>query len=242
MEILIITENSETETLLLHFVDKIIAEEKLHNLDIISKDSDLFFHKDARCSDKGVFILIDARIHVDIWNRFNLLRQNCPYCELGIISDTYQQAVSIVNKIGKIQGCIAMEEKELISQLRLLLCRLDKKEQIVDRAMIWNVKGVSKIIPYEEIDFIDTVKGKHYCIVNYGKKQTKIRSSIRNLNMILDERFVQVKSSVIVNITKIDALDRKKNKILFRNGVSCYFSDGYKKNLLDRIKMQADTK
>lgn len=242
MEILIITEDSKTESQLLRSIDQVIAEEKLHNLDIIPRDFDSFSFSSVPYIDKCVFILIDIRIYPDIRHHFNQLRHHYPYCELGIISGTYQQAVSILNNTGKIQGCIAIEEQEWMMQLRFLLHRLDKKGQVVNRALMWNVKGVSKIIPYEEIDFVDTVKGKHYCIVNYGKKQMKIRSSIRDLNMLLDERFVQVKSSVIANITKIEALDRKENKILFRSGVFCYFSEGYKKNLFDRIRMQVDIK
>ena len=242
MEILIITEDSKTESQLLRLIDRIIVEEKLHNLDIIPRDFDSLSFNNVPYIAKCVFILIDIRVHPDIRNHFKQIRHRYPYCELGIISGTYQQAVSVVNNIGKIQGCIAMEEPEWMAQLRFLLHRLNKKGQVANQAMMWNVNGVSKIIPYEEIDFINTVKGKHYCIVYYGKKQMKIRSSIRDLNMLLDERFVQVKSSVIANITKIEALDRKENKILFRNGVFCYFSEGYKKNLFDRIRMQVDIK
>lgn len=242
MEILIITEDRKTESQLLRFIDQVIAEEKLHHLDIISGDFCSLSFNNVSYIDKCVFILIDIRVYPDVRHHFNQIRHRYPYCELGIISGTYQQAVSILNNTGKIQGCIAVEEQEWMTQLRFLLHRLDKKRQIASHAMMWNVNGVSKIIPYEEIDFIDTVKGKHYCIVNYGKKQMKIRSSIRDLNMLLDERFVQVRSSVIANITRVEALDRKENKILFRSGVFCYFSEGYKKNLFDRIRMQVDIK
>lgn len=53
---------------------------------------------------------------------------------------------------------------------------------------------------------------------------------------MLDDRFVQVKSSVIVNVTKIEVLYHKERRILFRDGMHCYFSTGYEKGLLNQIR------
>jgi DNA-binding LytR/AlgR family response regulator len=156
---------------------------------------------------------------------------------LGIVSGSYQQAVTLVNSMHGIAGCIAIEENKWEVQLLLLLHQLDKKEIVANRALLLNQNGVNRIIPYDVIDYIETVKGQHYCMVNYNRKQVKIRGSIRELRVVLDDNFVRVKSSVIVNVSNIEVLYRREHMILFRNGECCYFSKGFEKSLMNQIGM-----
>lgn len=240
MELMIITKDDKTKSRFAQYADQLIVQDKLRNVDVILEKSEVSFEVNAKQRYRLLFFLIDTRDQVDVQIQWNRIRQQFPYCSLGIISQSYQQAIHAVNRLGDVQACIVMEERGWMEQLRLLLHRLNQKELMVNQAIVWRQQGIDRIIPFEEIDFIETVKGEHYCMVHYGDKQIKIRSSIRRLNVLLDERFVQIRSSLIINARKIDTLNGKEREILLHNGSVCYFTEGYKEALMNWILMQRE--
>lgn len=79
-------------------------------------------------------------------------------------------------------------------------------------------------IPLEEIYFIETIKSSHYCTIVYREGEAKMRADIIHLEKKLDDRFLKVRSSTLVNIGYIEKIDRKNRIIYFPKGQYCTYS------------------
>jgi hypothetical protein len=232
---LIITGEKDVDMQLRQVIDRIIVEDNLRNLDIIARNSKLYSCSDSEVINKSLFILLDTKNIKNVQKKCCMLKQKYPFSVIYIISDSYHQGILYVNSICDVSGCVIFEDDMWIEHLQVAFKWIDSKKVAVNDALIWHQNGISQIIPYAYIDYIETVKGEHYCMINCDKKQLKIRCSIRELKAILGNNFVQVKSSILVNVSHIEMLYHREQLIIFHNKGSCHYSESHKKELMNHI-------
>ena len=91
-------------------------------------------------------------------------------------------------------------------------------------------------IDFKHIIYIEKEQDSKRCIIYTTHGIFKAPFSLSSISKLLDDRFVKVHKSIIVNIDKIETYDVKQNEILFTNGMSTNFiSRSGKKVLLNHV-------
>lgn len=84
-----------------------------------------------------------------------------------------------------------------------------------------------------EIDFIE-VDG-NYCFIRAKDTKYELRSSFQKLMPLLDENFIQIHRSCIVNVTKITSIDFRKNTVKLPN-LELIIGKAFKKKILNFVR------
>lgn len=87
------------------------------------------------------------------------------------------------------------------------------------KALKFVYKNIINNIDYRDIVYIDKEPDSKRCTIHTKyKEKVPYQGTINNLIEILDERFVKVSRSVIINSDHINKFDLKNNVIEFKNG------------------------
>jgi DNA-binding LytR/AlgR family response regulator len=105
------------------------------------------------------------------------------------------------------------------------------------KALKFVYKNIVNNIDYRDIVFIDKEQDSKRCIIHTKhKEKIPYQGTINNLIEILDERFVKVSRSAIINTDHIDKFDVTNNQIEFKNGeITIYVSKDKKRGLIENV-------
>lgn len=116
----------------------------------------------------------------------------------------------LLDFINKLDHC----KKKIKEDLEIILKQYTDKE----KCLVYEYKYVVEKIEYRYILYIEKEIGSKYSIIHSENGNKKIQKTIKELEEELDERFLKIHRSIIVNTDKIKKYDRKKNEILLENG------------------------
>lgn len=95
---------------------------------------------------------------------------------------------------------------------------------------------------YHKIDFKDIIciekeQDSKRCLIKTIYGESVIPGTLNDVLKKLDERFLKVHRSLIINIDNLESYDSKKNLLTFKNGTTSYLvSRDKKKELINRVK------
>ena len=118
--------------------------------------------------------------------------------------------------------------KEVFSKL------YGKVRTICGGIMVTHYSSVDKVIPFEDIFFIETIKQTHMCTVVHKNGTDEIRADISKLINELPEMFQVVRSSAIANISEVRSYS--DCEVFFSDGKSCFCSKKYASKLIPLMK------
>ena len=91
-------------------------------------------------------------------------------------------------------------------------------------------------IPYSEILFFETSSVLHRLILHTYQKTIEFPGHLNEIERKLDKNFFRCHRSYIINMTKIQEINWKKNLVIMNDGSTCYLSlrrkTTFKKQLL----------
>ncbi|MBE6050867.1 MAG: LytTR family transcriptional regulator [Clostridium sp.] len=128
-------------------------------------------------------------------------------------------------------------EHELRSFVDLYYNYLDKVKKYI---YVSSESGNYDKILFEDILFIETIKGTHKCLITHKNGVHTLRIGINTFLKKLDSRFVLCRPSTIANIENISNVDFQSNILYFNKGVSCTFSRSNKKKIKGILKMNLE--
>lgn len=114
---------------------------------------------------------------------------------------------------------------------RIELFRQKKKNNI-------SISAGSRIVEVNKDDilFIQAVKGSHQIEIYLPYKKLTMRQSLKNISGLLDESFVFISKSCIVQKNKIQEVDRKERRVLLEGGYDLEVSYREIKGLCEQMK------
>lgn len=235
MEIIIVSENSGLSATIIQNIDDCIAEYKMKKMELYSQNTYSVFDIQGFNTLGSYFVFIDIRKIKDTLQYCRAVMQKFIYGYFGIITDSTNNIITLINKVGDIHGCINVVEQSWKQELIYLLQKFENECIKFRQAITVYKRAIYYIIPYEQIDYIETIKGTHYCIIYHNGNKTEIRSNITSLMRRLDERFEIVKSSTIVNFQNLLMMDSKERKLVFQNNQCCYYSERYFEKIIEKL-------
>ena len=116
----------------------------------------------------------------------------------------------LLDFISKFDDC----EKRIKECLEIALKNYDNRH----KALSFSYSHIMKKIEYRNIVNIEKEQDSKRCIINTTYGEHYMNETLNNIYAQLDERFIKVNRSLIVNSDFIREYDAKSNKISFSNG------------------------
>ena len=134
----------------------------------------------------------------------------------------------LLDFVSKVSNC----DKRIDENLTIALKNYSNRE----KCLSYELNHVIKRIEYRHIFYIEKEQDSKRCIIKTIYGDQIIRMNLNNVLNLLDDRFMKVHRSLIINIDNIVEFDTKENKITFKNGdYSHLVSRKYKKELMKRV-------
>lgn len=110
-------------------------------------------------------------------------------------------------------------------------------KSITTNNKIFSIKSEDTIINIKinDILFFETSDQIHKVKVHEENRQFEFYANMKDVESKLDENFYRCHRSYIVNIKKIDCINKKDRIIIMTNGEECYISTRYLKGLIEKI-------
>ena len=234
MEILICTSSIQLWKKLFSLVDSFLCKKKSRYISVLS---DKFTNSKAIFAavkkHKSSIVILDVQ-SFDNWQEIvkeiETLNKSTRIC---LVSRTEEDAVNAINNLDTVCGYICRSKltkmfKEVFSRI---YCKI---KTICGGIMITHYNSVNKIIPFEDIFFIETIKQTHICTIVHKNGSDEIRADISKIINDLPDVFQIVRSSAIANISKIKSYS--DSELLFSDGSSCLCSKSHVSNLIPHMK------
>lgn len=220
MEVIIFSQNIERRSAIMQTADNIIAEKRLRLMSVyptMPRNADELV-KSIK-PNKGYLVIIDI---IDCPRRKEIIEQitersnRISFC---LVSDSDKAAAEAVNSGLNICGYVNVNEG-LTEGLESALVQIYKRIiTLCGGIMTSDESGALKVISFNDIYYIETIKQKHLCTVYHKNGSDIIRADISKLIKNLDGRFEITRSSTIANLSLAEKIS--DGMIYFVNGDCC---------------------
>lgn len=144
--------------------------------------------------------------------------------------DAFGKRLMLVDFINKLDKCKEHLQESLAVCMKLYDTR--------PKALKYVYKNTVHNLDYRHIVYIDKEQDSKRCTIHMINKETvPYQGTINNLIDILDDRFVKISRSAIINTDHINKFDLKENKIEFKNGDTTEdISRDMKRGIVDHVR------
>lgn len=234
MEVLICTRSIDLWKELASLTDRFLRRKKARYMSVASN---LFANGAALSAavkkHKAAIVIIDVR-SFDNWREIaEMIERLSRSVRICLISDTSEVAVTAINCLEKVCGyiCVQMLD-QMLKDVFARIC--GKLRTVCGGITITHYNSVDKVIPFEDIYFIETVKQTHMCAIIHKNGTDEIRADISKLIAELPCEFQIVRSSAIANISKVRACS--DGELFFADGSSCFCGKKYESEVVSLMK------
>ncbi|MGN1136244.1 MAG: LytTR family transcriptional regulator DNA-binding domain-containing protein [Oscillospiraceae bacterium] len=163
---------------------------------------------------------------LEIAKNIELLSRTVRIC---LISGTAEPAIEAINSLKTVCGYVC--KGELVKMFEEVFARLyGKLKTVCGGIAVTYYNTVDKVIPFEDILFIETLKQTHMCTVVHKNGTDQIRANISKLINELPEVFQIVRSSAIANFSEVRSFSNCE--LFFSDGSSCLCSRKYTSDII----------
>ena len=135
----------------------------------------------------------------------------------------------LLDFISKFDDC----EKRINQCLKIVLKNYDNRQKTLN----YTYNHVLKKIEYRNIIYIEKEQDTKRCIINTTYGEQYINDTLNNVYNMLDNRFLKVNRSLIINTDFIREYELKSNKIIFSNGTYTHLvSKKGRKELIEYVR------
>ena len=124
------------------------------------------------------------------------------------------------------------ETDDLRQHLETLLAELQRRTSSRERMALKCPDGSYAFLEPDKICWVDALR--NYVRINLGDREHIVRQPIHELEERLDDRFVRIHRSTIVNATKVRSIERRKHgdyTVVLEAGERLNVSRGYRSGL-----------
>ncbi|MGN0607194.1 MAG: LytTR family transcriptional regulator DNA-binding domain-containing protein [Oscillospiraceae bacterium] len=138
-----------------------------------------------------------------------------------LISNTVEPAIEAINNLKKVCGYIYKDE--LANMFESVFTRIyGNLRTVCGEIAVIHYNSMNKIIPFEDIFYIERSEQTQLCTVVHKNGTDEIRANISKLINELPEVFQVVRSSTIANISQVVSFS--DCELIFAGGISCLCS------------------
>jgi len=217
MEVIILSKNKNLRTELNSLTDKFLCKRRIRSMSLSSDSPQALETLNSLLKNgKGYLIVLDIQSYPN-WIEIILevMRYN-KAAKFFVLSNSDDAAVEIINQVLNVCGYINRTMNKLKDAYeRLLLSLYGKIKTVCGGIMVNTSDGGIKIVPFESIYYIETIKQTHLCNIIHKNGSDYIRADISKLIENLDCRFAITRSSTIANLAAVT----------FVNSCGLYFTD-----------------
>lgn len=243
MNIFICEDNKDQRSSLENAIESILETENIEGQIILSSDSSKeILDYTTKFKNKGVYFL-DIHIGEDI-NGIELAKHINEIDKDAIIimitSDEGMGHLTFKYHIGAIDYIVKGDFEQVKKRVRECLLCANKKgicDTKEDYFFIDRLDSVNKV-KYEDILYFETCK-KRFIGVSTCNSYIEFNGTLKELEKVLDDRFIRCHKSYIINKDKVSNIDKKQRIITMENGSKCYVSLLLLKKTVDSILVQS---
>lgn len=222
MEILICTTFSELFKEIYNLADNLLCKNKSRYVSVspISYQSENTISATVKKYNSAIIIL-----DIDSFKNWKKIVRNLEEISKSIriclISRNAEPAVEAINNFNTICGYIYRDK--INEMFREIFSRFLKKlRTICGGIAITHYNTLDKVIPFNEILFIETVKQTHICTIVHKHGEDTIRANISDLIDELPCVFLIVRASTIANMSEVKSFS--DGEMFFSNGSCCFYN------------------
>ena len=237
MEILVCTRSNRLRKKLFALADKFLCKRKSRYMSIASN---LCMTKKSIASTikkyKAAIVILDVQ-SFDDWQKIaREIEGLSKTVKICLVSDTSEAAIAAINCFKTVCGYIC--KTDLPNMFNEIFSNLyGRIKTLCGGVMVTHYSSVDKVIPFEDILFIETIKQTHMCTVVHKNGTDEIRADISKLIDELPDVFQIIRSSAIANMSEIRSYS--DCEIFFSDGSSCFCSKKYASNLIQNMNQPA---
>lgn len=237
MEILICSVRKPLWKRLFALTDKLLCRKKNRymsvNTNLFANRSTLMKAVKKYGAAGSTVVIIDVGSFGDWQSIAEELETNARGMKICLVSESDSEAVEAINSLSSLCGYVREEQLPEMygGVIERLCCRL---KTVCGGIAVARYGSVEKVIPYDDIYYIETVKQTHMCVIAHKNGRDEIRADISKLIGELDPRFRCARSSTIVNIFAVTAV--KRTEIFFPDGSSCFCTKKYSSEVLPLLR------
>lgn len=236
MEIVVVSKTAELNKEFLPAIDQILYREKIKCLSLygqVMKCDEIRMLPQDNVYLFFVDIQRESFLEAGIW--LETIMNTFPACNLVLLTDNGVSLHNLVNRIGMINGIINFQGAWR-EQLADILKTIAAKMRTLCKGILILHYNMDRMIVYEDIYYIETIKATHCCTVRHKKGTERLRANIKDLIGQLDSRFEIVHASTIANLSLIRKIDRESRCLYFNDEISCSYSNACAKRIRHRIQ------
>lgn len=107
-----------------------------------------------------------------------------------------------------------------------------------EKCLSFEYNHIVKKIEFKHIVTIEKEKDSKKCLIITKYGEYPICKSLNNIYELLDNRFIKISRSTIINLDEVREFDNLENKITFKNGTSTYdISRNFKRKVSESVKI-----
>lgn len=153
--------------------------------------------------------------------------------KICLVSESAEAAVNAINSLKSVCGYILGGRLEkMFAEVFSGLCR--RLRTVCGGITVTRYSDVEKIIPFDEVFFIETVKQTHMCRILHKNGSDEVRADISKLIGELPETFCIARSSAIANLSNVTAF--ADGELIFNNGSVCSCVKKYSSEISELLK------
>lgn len=130
-----------------------------------------------------------------------------------------------------------LKEENYEEKLTRDLFKMKKHYDNREKCLTFEFNHIIRKIDFKDIVIIKKEKDSKRCIIVSSYGNNVINKNLKRVMGLLDERFIKVSRSLIINTDQISYYDSSSNKVTFKNGMSTFeISKSYKNIIASSIK------
>lgn len=182
---------------------------------------------------KAAIVIIDVQSFEnwqEIVQRIEAVSRAARIC---LVSASAEAAVNAINGLKSVCGYILGGRLEkMFAEVFSDLC--GRLRTVCGGITVTHYSSVEKIIPFDEVFFIETVKRTHMCKILHKNGSDEVRADISKLIGELPDTFCIARSSAIANLSNVTAF--ADGELTFTDGSSCQCVKKYSSEISELLK------
>jgi two-component system response regulator AgrA len=143
--------------------------------------------------------------------------------------EALEKRLMLVDFINKLDNL----ENRLTRAIQVSLKNYDNRPN----SLKYTYKKVSYNIEYHKIKYIEKEQDNKRCIIKTKDKEYYIQGSLRQIESLLDKRFIKCNRSYIINLEQVRSYNTKANKIVFKDTSEIYdISRNKRKEIINYVR------
>ena len=194
-----------------------------------------------RSNDTGLYLLdIDLQSDINGLELAEQIRLIDPRCFIVFVTAHPEMSIlTFQYKVEALDFIIKNTPEQIHSQIHSCIQKAYERyssSSPLNKVFSFQIGTRKTTIAYSEILFFETSSALHRLILHTYQKTIEFPGHLNEIERKLDKNFFRCHRSYIINMTKIQEINWKKNLVIMNDGSTCYLSlrrkTAFKKQLL----------